>query len=348
MKSIAFYNIMFFYSSFCLSQTLNNAGKIAEGQMPSITKDKKNTVHMAYGRGDTIFYTSSADGKSFRRPSLVAVLPKLYSFAMRGPQISATDNGLIITACTEPGDIFAFTKEGKGGWSKPVRINEEKETAKEALASLSSDGMIAYAVWLGIRTPKGQNVIGARSLDGGKTWSKNILVYTSPDSTVCECCKPSVIIKGNKVFVMFRNWLNGNRDMYVIESTNRGNSFRSAQKLGIGSWKLNGCPMDGGGIVLNNIGIPQGIFRREGKIFTAAPGKPEKQLGEGRNGSIEQIKNRNVYAWTENGNVVVLKPDGKKINLGKGTLPLLKTLNNDQLICVWENDKKIYGAVIAL
>ncbi|MEJ7682118.1 MAG: sialidase family protein [Segetibacter sp.] len=101
--------------------------------------------------------------------------------------------------------------------------------------------------WL-LKSPKGQNVYGAKSVDGGKTWSKNILVYESPDSTVCECCKPSVTMKGNNVYVMFRNWLNGSRDLYVIKSSDGGKSFAQAQKLGKGSWKLNGCPMDGGGL----------------------------------------------------------------------------------------------------
>ena len=40
---------------------------------------------------------------------------------------------------------------------------------------------------------------------------KRNLSGASPDTTVCECCKPSVVIEGNNVYVMFRNWLNGNR-----------------------------------------------------------------------------------------------------------------------------------------
>jgi hypothetical protein len=45
------------------------------------------------------------------------------------------------------------------------------------------------------------------------------MIYTSPDSTVCECCKPNVAMKGNNVYVMFRNWLHGNRDLYLIQSS---------------------------------------------------------------------------------------------------------------------------------
>ena len=61
------------------------------------------------------------------------------------------------------------------------------------------------------------------------------MIHTSPDTSVCQCCKPSVVIKNNHIYVMFRNWLNGNRDLYLIQSDNSGTSFGTVQKLGIGS-----------------------------------------------------------------------------------------------------------------
>ncbi len=132
-------------------------------------------------------YASSANGKSFTPPALVAILPKLFASAMRGPQIAAGGNGITITACTKSGNIFSYNKNASGKWTKGVKVNEENESAKEALMSLSADGLNVYAVWLGVRKPKGQNIIGAKSTDGGKTWKKNMLVYASPDNTVCEC-----------------------------------------------------------------------------------------------------------------------------------------------------------------
>ena len=155
-------------------------------------------------------------------------------------------------------------------------------------------------------------------------------------------------MKGKNVYVMFRNWINRNRDLYLIKSSDAGKSFGQAQKLGNESWKLNGCPMDGGGVVINKKGNPETVWRREGKIYASTPGMPEMEIGEGRNCSIETINNKNIYAWTENGYVIVVKPDGKKINLGKGNLPLVKALNNEQLICIWENEKQIHASVLEL
>jgi hypothetical protein len=327
----------------------SNAGSIiAKGQMPNITKDNSGGVHLVYGTGDSIMYSVSRDGgKSFSPPSLISVFPELAASHMRGPQIAATDNAVIVTAANNAGDIFSFAKNKSDGWTSASRVNDVDTVAKEGLMALTADGQNSFAVWLDLRD-KQNKIFGARSTDGGNTWSKNIMIYASPDSTVCECCKPSVVMKGNNVYVMFRNWLNGNRDLYLIQSPDGGNSFGEAQKLGNGNWKLNGCPMDGGGLTINDNNNIQTVWRRQSKVFSCEPGKQEKELGKGKSCTMESVNGQNVYAWTENGEVVMLKSQAVKINLGKGQLPLLKSVNNGQVICIWENEKKIYRTVVKL
>lgn len=347
MKTLSLVIFYFFLLSMVYSQIKEaNNLVIAQGQMPNMTRDNGNTIQIVYGTGDSIMYISSKDGISFTPALLVAVLPKLSASSMRGPQIAATRNGLVVTACNNTGNIYSYKRTASEPWSKALKVNEVNETAKEALMALSADGLNAYAVWLGVKNPKGQNIYGAKSIDGGKTWTKNMLIYASPGGTVCECCKPSVAVRGDNVYVMFRNFLTGNRDLYLIHSADGGKSFGKANKLGNGSWKLNGCPMDGGSLVIERSGNPETVWRREGKIYAASPGMPEKEIGEGRNCSMETVNNKNIYAWSENGNVMVLKPGGIKIDLGKGSLPLLKALNDEHVICIWENEKQIHASVI--
>jgi hypothetical protein len=322
---------------------------IANGQMPNMVMDKDNTIHLIYGSGDSIFYSWSADNaSSFSTPSLIAALPNAYTFAMRGPQIAATENGIVVTACTSLGDIYSFYKDNGGNWIKGNKVNDVDTIAKEGLMALGADGDNFFAVWLDLRENKRNKIYGAKSGDGGKTWSKNVMVYTSPDTTVCECCKPSVVVKENKVYVMFRNFLQGNRDLYLTQSNDNGNTFNQAEKLGIGNWKLNGCPMDGGGLAVDKDGGIQTVWRREGKMVAAMPGMSEKEIGEGKGCAIETVHNKNVYAWMEKGEVVVIKPDGQKKILGKGSQPVLKALNNEHVLCVWENEHQIHASVLEL
>ncbi len=317
--------------------------------MPNLVKDKDDKLHLVFGSGDSILYAYSSDqGKTFSQPSLISLLPNLAASHTRGPQIAANTNGLTVVACNGLGEIFSYQKISSSNWAQTSRVNDVDTIAKEGLMALSGDGENTFAVWLDVRENKHNKIYGARSSDGGKTWSKNIMVYTSPDTTVCECCKPSVVVKNNNVYVMFRNCLQGNRNLYLIQSTDGGNSFGEAEKLGNGNWKLNGCPMDGGGLAVNEKGEVQTVWRREGKLFAAMPGMPEKEIGEGKNCTVETVNNKNVYAWTENGEVVITKSQGQKIKLGKGSLPVIKALNNEHAICVWEADKQIHYSVIEL
>ena len=322
---------------------------IANGQMPNLVKDSTNNLHVVYGSGDSIMYVYSPDNATtFSKPVVVSVLPHLYSFATRGPQIAANEKGVVITACTDAGNIYSFYKAEGASWTAGKKVNDTDSIAKEGLMALSADGENMFAVWLDLRENKRNKIYGAKSTDGGKTWSVNKMIYTSPDSTVCECCKPSVVVKGNNVLVMFRNWINGNRDMYLIKSANGGNTFGQAQQLGEGNWKLNGCPMDGGALAVNNNGTIQTVWRRQGKIFSAVPGTAEKEIGEGKGCTIETLNNQNVYAWSENGTVMLTRPNGQKQALGKGSLPILKSLNNEMVICLWEDEKQIHAAVVKL
>jgi hypothetical protein len=351
MKNIITLISFFYFLSSCSEKKLQIKDNfvVANGQMPVIVKGNDNAIHLVYGIGDSIMYSYSSDNaNTFSKPSLISVLPHFYSFATRGPQIAATQKGIVVTACTSLGNIYSFYKEDGGTWLPGNKVNDVDTVAKEGLMALSTDGENVFAVWLDLRGNKRNKIYGAKSDDGGKTWSKNIMVYTSPDTSVCECCKPSVVVKGNNVYVMFRNWLRGNRDLYLAQSSDGGNSFTETQKLGNGSWKLNGCPMDGGSIAVNEKSEIQTVLRREGKVFAAIPGMPEKEIGEGRSCTIESVNNKNVYAWTENGEVVVIKPQGQKKILGEGSEPVLRALNNEHVLCVWENDKKIHGSIIEL
>lgn len=155
-------------------------------------------------------------------------------------------------------------------------------------------------------------------------------------------------VRGENVYVMFRIWLHGNRDLHLIQSVNGGESFGEVKRLGDYSWALNGCAMDGGGLAINSNGVPQTVWRRMDSIYACVPGQPEIAIGTGRGCTLETVNNKNVYAWAENGEIVIRKPQGMKINPGRGQLPLIKRINDDHVLCVWENDKQIHTQIVSL
>jgi len=301
-------------------------------------------VAMAYGAGKSIYFASSKDnGRTFSPPVIVAADVLVALGRHRGPRVSILHNAIVITAVAGKGNsdgdlrVWRSTDSGKT-WSASVAVNDVPAAAREGLHAMASDrkGNL-FAAWLDLRG-KGTRLYGSRSVDGGLTWSKNVLVYESPDGTICQCCHPSIAIdREGRISVMWRNVMQGSRDFYVSTSTD-GLSFGKAQKMGTGTWQLNACPMDGGGLAVDDAGLVS-VWRRESRIFLARPGQPEILLGNGKDVALATGKKGVYVAWSG--------PDGLQVHLPgeKGSVPLHKegafvnllALPDGSVLAAWEN-----------
>src|SRR6185295_10354450 len=128
-------------------------------------------------------------------------------------RIAASNEAITITvigggsddAGGKGGDVLAWSSHDDGEtWQGPVRVNDVKDSAREGLHALASgpSGQL-FCAWLDLREG-GTKIVGSRSTDGGSTWSKNVLVYQSPDGHVCECCHPSAAFdSAGGVYVMW-------------------------------------------------------------------------------------------------------------------------------------------------
>lgn len=67
--------------------------------------------------------------------------------------------------------------------------------------------------------------------------------------------------------VMWRNSLDGNRDMYLAKSRDGGEAFGSPRRLGADNWQLAACPMDVGALAVDESGVIHTAWRRT-KRFT--------------------------------------------------------------------------------
>jgi hypothetical protein len=305
------------------------------------------TVALTFGAGNTVYFSSSKDnGRSFSKPAEVSREGSLALGRHRGPRIAIAGNAIVISAVIgqkgrgQDGDLLAWrSSDGGNSWSQPVRINDVPASAREGLHAMASDGgRLVFATWLDLRS-KGTKLYGAYSDNGGVTWSKNVLVYESPDGHICECCHPSAALDSKgRVYVMWRNWLAGSRDMYLARSDNGGETFGPAQKLGNGTWPLNACPMDGGGLALDPKGDGITVWRRKDAIFLARPETEETKLGDGKDAAVT-VTQEGVYAiWTTAHGVVARAPGAKdpRVLSDSGGYPSLA--GRDDVIAAWEND----------
>lgn len=312
---------------------------IGRGDEPQITSDLKNVVRLVYGNGDSIYYALSTDkGKTFSKPTLVAEVPEMQLGMSRGPQITSSKDYSVVTSMDKQGNIHAYRLTHRSGqWQKIGNVNDSEGSAPEGLMSIASDdNNNFFAVWLDLREER-QNNICFSVLKRDGHWDKNKFVYKSPDGHVCECCKPSIVVNGNHVSIMFRNWLMGSRDLYLISSSDRGEKFTGATRLGNDTWHLNGCPMDGGGITINTDNHVRTAWQRQGYVYSCEPGKSEERIGEGRAVGI----NSKIVFW-EKGQELFIKNDrGVPQKIGEGSSLSILQLTDRNILAIWSSEKRI-------
>lgn len=323
---------------------------VEHGQQPVADVDAAGVIRVVYGKDNSIFCSTSLDnGATFSGPVRVGTLSGMHLGMTRGPQIASSRNFSVITAMDKEGDIHAYQlghKEDR--WEKVALVNDQKGSAPEGLMSLAADREDHfYAVWLDTRTDRKNKIYFARSVNGGTGWEDNELVYKSPDQTVCECCRPSIAVEDQgEVVIMFRNWLDGARDMFFSASDDHGKTFSAARKMGEGTWKLKACPMDGGGVVVDGNKVAS-VWQREGHIYYAEPLQAEQEVGQGSKCAIASGENKTVVAWQNKNNIYIRSlPEGQKKVAGQGSFPRLASLKDGKVLCVWEHEGQVYAIAI--
>ena len=305
-------------------------------------------VALVYGSGHAIWFSRSADnGSRFSQPVQIAESPLLSLGRHRGPRVAFSGSTIVVSAvaATNPsdGNLLAWrSQDGGATWSKAVAVNDVPGSAREGLHAMSADsaGELA-AVWLDLRQ-KGTRLYGSFSRDGGATWSKNVLVYESPGGTICQCCHPSIAaIAPGEFAVMWRNSVGGMRDMYFLR-VRGGVPEPAPRKLGTGAWKLEACPMDGGGIAIENGRIVT-AWRRESDVYLAEAGQPEKAIAEGKDPAIAIGKNGRYVAWVGAAGVEVQTPGAANpMKLSeKGAFPVLLGLGDGSVLAAWDENGSI-------
>jgi len=300
------------------------------------------TVAIAFGSGESIWLARSTDnGRTFAPPAKVADLPKLLLGRHRGPRVVVTGNTILVSAIATESDLHLWrSTDGGRTWSKPIVINDKPTAAREGLHAMAADseGHVA-AAWLDDRLPGGKRLWGAFSNDGGATWSKNVMLH---EGAICECCHPSLLSLGKGEFaVMWRNKLDGSRDFYVRHLRD-GKPVGAEVKQGEGTWKLEACPMDGGGIALHNSVIST-AWRREHDIYLVRSGKPEVKLGPGMDVALAANSKGEYAVWTNGKGIDALLPGSSTpTRLAEaGAFPAILALPDGAVLAAWEENGAI-------
>ncbi len=256
---------------------------VENAQEPQAVVGAQGTVYVVFGSKESLYLSKSLDrGRTFEKPAKIATPANLKIGMRRGPRIELTDGFVVVTASSD-NNLYAWRSSDDGkSWMGPNKVNDKDGSAPEGLQGVGANETEIACAWLDHRDG-GTEICASISQDGGENWSANTMVYNSPSGTVCECCHPSVAIGSDgAIHVMFRNSLAGNRDMYVADSSDDGQTWSSPTQLGGGHWKLDACPMDGGALSPDEDAHLVSLWRRQDAIYKDVPGETEDRIGVGQ------------------------------------------------------------------
>jgi hypothetical protein len=338
------------------------------GKQPRVAIAADHSIHILYGAGTALRLRSSTDGGATFSPAVtIATEPGLMLGMRRGPQIAASGDVLIAAAVaattTNPGDsgrgdILAWKSSDRGAtWTGPVTVNDRAASAREGLFSLAAGSKdTVWAVWLDARGgsggEKGAQVRAALSTDQGGEWSDSLAIYQAPAGSVCPCCQPQVAADDHgDVAIMWRNLITGDRDMYLRMSTDHGGTFTPAEKLGTGTWPLNACPMDGGGLAIANDHVTA-VWRRAGALFATdltrdhPDAGAEIPLGDGKNGAVALSGATVIRVWQNAQGIQLQRGNQPALALGTGTYPTVATTTDGSAVVAWDGGDGVRVAVV--
>jgi hypothetical protein len=308
---------------------------------PQIAVSPSGRIHLVFGKDNAIYHTASADGRTFSTPIKVGELEKLALKMRRGPRVAVAGPRVIVTAIShQDGMLHCWLSADDGKtWQEQGRLNSQEKSAREGLHAMAGNGLGLVAVtWLDLRD-KGTELWSRVSRDGGATWGIERRVYASPDGHICECCHPSLAIgpKG-EIAALWRNWIGGSRDMWLAVSHDGGKTFADARKLGSGTWKLKGCPMDGGAVAFAGDGQPLAVWRRETSVFASAKPDREDRLSDSGTQPVIQTSGQGILTvWEERGGLMLKRDHAAPTQLAaNGRAAAMAVMPDGGVVIAWE------------
>lgn len=303
------------------------------GIQPQTAVDDKGVLHLVYYSGDSshgdLYYVHSENsGATFSTAIRVNSHPgsAIAAGNIRGAHIAIGRSGRVNVAWngTYEVDVPGASKP----WMKHpmiyTRLNDagtafepERNVIHQAYG-LDGGGALAadragnvYVFWHapapGTEGEGNRRVWMARSGDDGKTFDPEKPVFERRTGA-CGCCGMSAFAdERNNVYLMYRSAAeNVNRDMYLLASRDRGQTFEGTD---IAPWKIGACTMSLEYLSASTVGI-LASWETKGNVYygvvkpgatsiakiVAAPGE-----AEGRKYPIVVGNNRGdiLLAWTE-------------------------------------------------
>ncbi len=233
------------------------------GLQPQAVMDSDGVLHLIYFSGEAAggdcFYVQRKPGEdTFSSPLRINSHPGsvIALGNIRGAHLAVGKGGRVHVAWM---GSKSSQPKGPAGASPMLytRLNDDKTAFEpqrnimQFATGLDGGGSVAadsegnvFVAWHGRGSKPGEanrRVWLTRSSDEGRTFARETAVNGEPTGA-CGCCGMRAFADSNgALYLLYRAAANFvNRDMYLLTSSNKGQSFSSAR---LDQWKLDVCPM---------------------------------------------------------------------------------------------------------
>jgi hypothetical protein len=224
----------------------------AEARSIDVAVSPDGTVYVALGMGDYIYVARSLDnGRTFSSPIQVSEA-RAVVLDIERPAIAATDDGRVTVAWSSfeyNGSIlYAVSYDGGQTFGETIKVSGEPKPETVLVRMTFDDETNPVLAWL-----ENSTLQLARSFDGGDSFAAPTLA----DDLTCECCHPQPLVRGDQVFLAYRNLEKESgtddiRDIFVISSDDGGQTFNPEVRVSDAHWFINACPIAGPSLAMND------------------------------------------------------------------------------------------------
>lgn len=233
---------------------MNVAPASSGNEHPRITTDASGHPLILWGHVNRAMF-SRWNGSGFTTP--VMVNPATMTIAeasWMGPDIAAHGDTVYVVFKQTPEDSYLShiwcvrSFDGGVSFSQPVRVDYIADSLSR-FPSVTTDPLGNPVIGFMKFDPSfgDERWVVVRSTDFGTSFSLDVKAsgWSSPSSTVCNCCPGTVLCSGNTVAMVYRDNKSDIRDTWAGVSFNGAVSFAGGMGLDGQNWNINYCPASG-------------------------------------------------------------------------------------------------------
>jgi hypothetical protein len=255
------------------------------GLQPQAALDECGVLHLLYFTGEPqggdIYYVRREAGKTeFTSPVRVNSEPgsAVAVGTIRGAQLAVGKNGRVHVAWngrreTDGRDapmLYARMNDARTGFEPQLNVMQFSGGLDGGGSVAADKSGNVYVAWHGKGDKEGEEnrrVWVARSTDEGKTFSREAAAWDEPTGA-CGCCGMRAFAdRQGRVRLLYRAATERvDRDMYLLSSENRGQSFSGTL---LDRWKLNACPMSSAALTDGATGL-LAAWETNGQVYFAS------------------------------------------------------------------------------